>query len=184
MKPRDFDPLRLDVAAFAEAGGRLEGDWPLTSLERLAESAAAEAPPGDADRVCWSARGEARAVRGGPAQIWLHLGASTQLALQCQRCLQPVAVALAVERSFQFVPGEDAAATLDAESEDDVLALTRSLDLRELVEDELLLNLPLVPRHADCVAPHVPAGAHDVEPEPAPHPFAALAALKGGPRAN
>ena len=26
MKPRDFDPLRLDVAAFAEAGGRLEGD--------------------------------------------------------------------------------------------------------------------------------------------------------------
>ena len=131
MKPRDFDPLRLDVAAFAEAGGRLEGDWPLASLVRLAESAAAEAPPGDSDRVRWSARGEARAVRGGPAQVWLHLTASTRIALQCQRCLQPVAVALEAERGFQFVPGEDTAAALDAESEDDVLALTRALDARQ-----------------------------------------------------
>ena len=184
MKPRDFDPLRLDVAAFAEAGGRLEGDWPLASLVRLAESAAAEAPPGDSDRVRWSARGESRAMRGGPAQVWLHLTASTRIALQCQRCLQPVAVALEAERGFQFVPGEDTAAALDAESEDDVLALTRALDVRELAEDELLLNLPLVPRHADCVAPQALAGAPDVEPEPAPHPFAALAALKGRSRPN
>lgn len=184
MKARDFDPLRLDVAAFAEAGGRLEGDWPLSGLERLAESAAAEAPPGDVDRVHWSARGEARPVRGGPAQVWLHLAATAQVALQCQRCLQPVTVALAAERDFQFVHGEDAAAALDAESEDDVLALTRALDLKELVEDELLLNLPLVPRHADCAAPQTRAGDPETDDEPAAHPFASLAVLKGGPRPN
>ena len=64
------------------------------------------------------------------------------------------------------------------DSEDDVLALTRALDLRELVEDELLLALPIVPRHEVCPEP-LPQPADDAAPaEPAPHPFAALAALK------
>jgi uncharacterized protein len=183
MKARDFDPLRLDVAAFAEAGARLEGHWPLVDLTRLAESAVDEGDAGG-EPVRWSVRGEARPMRGGPAQAWLHVAATARLALQCQRCLQPVAATVAAERSFLFVPGEETAAALDAESEDDVLALTRSLDLKELVEDELLLNLPLVPKHDDCMAPLTPAGAAEVEPEPAPHPFAALAALKGGSRPN
>ncbi len=49
--------------------------------------------------------------------------------------------------------GEEAAAALDAESDDDVLALESSLDLHALVEDELLLALPLVPRHDECPEP-------------------------------
>ncbi len=57
------------------------------------------------------------------------------------------ACALEAERSIFFVEGEDAAAALDAESEDDVLALTPALDLEALIEDELLLALPLIPRH-------------------------------------
>jgi uncharacterized protein len=184
MKPRGFDPARLDVAAFAKEGARLEGDWPVTEFPRLAESAAAEASPRPDDRVRWQARGESRPVRGGPSQVWLHLAAQAPIAMQCQRCLQPVSVALAAQRSFQFVAGEDTAATLDADSEDDVLALTRALDLRELLEDELLLNLPLVPRHEHCAPP---AGAGDVDELPvdeAPHPFAALAALRGRSRPN
>lgn len=184
MKARGFDPHHLDVAAFAEEGARLEGEWPLPALPRLAESAAADAPPGPADTVRWFAQGESRPVRGGPAQVWLHLGAAGRMALQCQRCLQPVPVDLDAERSFQFVAGEDAAAELDADSEDDVLALTRSLNVQELVEDELLLSLPLVPRHASCEPP-AHAGAEDEAPlEEAPHPFAALAALKGKARPN
>jgi uncharacterized protein len=183
MKARGFDPLHLDVAAFAEEGARLEGEWPLAALARLAESAAADAPT-PADAVRWFAQGESRPVRGGPAQVWLHLGATGRIALQCQRCLQPVAVELAAERSFQFVAGEDAAAELDADSEDDVLALTRSLNMQELAEDELLLSLPLVPRHDRCEPP-VPLEADDDVPfEEAPHPFAALAALKGKARPN
>jgi uncharacterized protein len=34
-----------------------------------------------------------------------------------------------------------------------VLALEPALDLKELVEDELLLALPLVPRHEVCPEP-------------------------------
>jgi uncharacterized protein len=97
--------------------------------------------------------------------------------LECQRCLQPVDEYLDIARSFLFVHGEDAAAQLDADGEDDVLALTRSLDLRELLEDELLLSLPLVPRHEVCPQPLVaPIDASPLEEKP--NPFAALASLK------
>ena len=184
MKARGFDPLRLDVAAFAEQGARLEGDWPVTQLTRLAESAAAEARPTDADRVRWHAVGESRPVRGEPPQVWLHLHGETRIALECQRCLQPVPVSVSAQRSFRFVHGEETAATLDADCEDDVLALTRSLDLQELLEDELLLSLPLVARHDHCAAPQAPADAVEAPFDEPPHPFAALAALKGKPRPN
>jgi uncharacterized protein len=80
--------------------------------------------------------------------------------------------------------GRPAAAELDADHEDDVLALNRSLDLRSLVEDELLLALPLVPRHDVCPEP-LPLVDDDenAEPERA-NPFAVLAALKRGGPAN
>jgi uncharacterized protein len=143
----------------------------------------ADARASSAAEVRWSAEGERRKLRAGGAQIWLHLRATTALPLECQRCLKAVAVRLEIERSFLFVHGEDAAAQLDAQCEDDVLALTRALDLRELVEDELLLALPLVPRHDTCPEP-LRDGVETGEPpgaaeQPAPaSPFAALAALK------
>jgi uncharacterized protein len=177
MKARDFDPAKLDVEAFAKFDTHLEGVWPLAQLERLASSTVAAA---DTGQVAWQARGEHRPVRGSHAQVWLHIEATTQVMLECQRCLAPVAAKVDAKRSFLFVHGENTAAELDNDSEDDVLALTRSLDLRELIEDELLLALPLVPRHEVCPEPLL---AEETDPPPAeesPHPFAALAALKRG----
>lgn len=177
MTSRDFDPLGIDVTAFAKAGGELGGRWPVEQLERLAacvEAGAREAMAGD---VAWQARGELRTLRGAENQVWLHLSASTRLPLECQRCLRPVETALEVNRDFLFVHGEDAAAQLDTDSDDDVLALTRSLDLRELIEDELLLALPLVPRHEVCPEP-LRAPVDDEPLEEKPNPFAALAGLK------
>lgn len=179
MKARNRDPLRLDVEAFAKDGDELSGDWPLAALERLCESAHAEARPGDEDRVLWQARGELRPVRGAAAQVWLHVGARTRIHLECQRCLQPVDAELQAQRSFQFAPDEATAAEIDADSEDDVLVLTRALDLKELVEDELILELPLVPRHERCPEPLVAPASVDEPLEERPNPFAALAALKG-----
>ena len=189
MAAREFDPFRLDVEAFAKDGASLEGRWPLSQLDRLAESALAD-PNSNVDaaagrEVAWRIRGELRALRGGESQIWLHLNARMDLPLECQRCLKPVMAAVDVERNFLFVRGEDAAAQIDADSEDDVLALTRALDLRELIEDELLLALPLVPRHDVCLSPLPMAAADDgAAAEAPPHPFAGLAALKRGPRLN
>ena len=180
MSSRDFDPSRLDVTAFAKAAGELDGNWPLSSFDRLTESAFADALPAGGLDVRWSARGELRPMRGGESEVWLHINASTELPLECQRCLKAVDAPLQLERSFLFVHGEETAAQLDTDGEDDVLALTRALDLRELLEDELLLALPIVPRHEVCPKPLVVAAdAADVLEEK-PNPFAALAALKRG----
>jgi len=179
MKARAFDPERLDVEAFAREAGHLRGEWPLNGMLRLAECAHADMALGAADRVAWHARGERRKGQGVELQPWLHLHLNARLALTCQRCLGPVETALAVDRRFCFVAGENQAAALDDQMEDDVLALTRALDLRALAEDELLLALPLVPRHEHCQLPLV-AGAAEARSEEgaAPNPFAALGALR------
>ncbi len=178
MAKRSLDPCRLDVAAFAEAAGELRGLLPLPELPRLAEMAHSEAGLANEAAASWEVRGEWRKAASGPAQIWLHLNVRARLQLVCQRCLEPVAAALDAQRSFRFVDGEAAAAELDAQCEDDVLALTRELDLHELVEDELLLCLPLVPKHEQCPQP-LPEASGEAGPE-RPNPFAALAALKRG----
>jgi uncharacterized protein len=179
MNARRHDPTRLDVAALASEAGALQGLFSQGDCERLHAMQSAPqdgAPP----PISWRVRGEKRQVSGGPAQIWLHLQAQAMVWLSCQRCLQPVRTELSVDRAIRFVPGEDQAEALDAESEDDVLALARSLDLRSLIEDELLLALPIVPRHDACPDTAPARAQADATPAPAQSPFAALAALKSG----
>jgi uncharacterized protein len=176
MSSRQFEPRHLDVRRFAADGAELSGAWPLLELKRLSESAAAERPPSTGDVVSWQARGEQGP--GVEPAIWLYLNARTALALQCQRCLTPLDVDVAVNRRFRFVVGEATAAELDAESEDDVLALTRALDLQELTEDELLLALPLVPMHAVCPEP-LPKANTDGDGEAVSNPFAVRASMRG-----
>jgi uncharacterized protein len=179
MKAREFDPRRLDVRAVAKAGAELAGEWPLAGFERLRASLAAANDAMPAGAVRWTARGELVPVRGGVAQVWLHLRAAAELPLQCQRCLEPVVEPVALARDFQFVADESTAAELDAEVEHEVLVLARELDLHALLEDELLLDLPLVPRHQACPQP-LPSA--DAEPAVAAgHPFAALSAWRRGP---
>jgi len=175
---KPIDPRRLDVAAFSAAQGELSGHWPLPELPRLCESVLDAEPPGTP--VHWQAEGEQRPVTGGSPEIWLRLSAQAGVSMRCQRCLGPLPVPLDVDRWIRFVAGADRAEALDAELEDDVLELQRQTDLRELIEDELLLALPLVPRHEQCPQP-LPMPAQDDEPaapEARPNPFAALEKLK------
>ena len=180
---REHDALRLDVAAFAADGAALSGRWPGAELCRLADS---QSLPQDMalPEVAWAVQGERRPVTGSEAELWLTLQVDTHAWLTCQRCLQPLEQPLMLDRRLRFVRGEAQAEALDAESDDDVLALSRSLDLRELAEDELLLALPLVPRHEACPQPLPIAVDADVDAEAEevrPNPFAALQALKRGP---
>jgi uncharacterized protein len=172
---REFDATRHDVETFAAEGAVLQGQWPMRDLPRLRDSAATDVPLEPADVVRWKVRGE-RVANVRP-EHWLHLEADASIALQCQRCLAPVEVGVVVDRRFGFVAGEAAAAALDAANDDDIMALTRALDLRVLIEDELLLALPLVPMHAACPSPLAIQDA-DRTVDEAANPFAALAALK------
>ena len=182
MKANTFDPHRIDVAALAAKAQELSGEVPLSKFQRVSDYAAPEAKPGPDEIVSWHAQGELRRAQGGVQQVWLHIQANTALSLTCQRCLQPVRVNLGVDRDFRFVEGEEAAAAQDAESEDDVLATTAALNLLTLIEDELVLGLPWVPRHDECPSPLLKSQVQreaeaqaEVQPD---HPFAALAQLK------
>jgi uncharacterized protein len=180
MATRAHDPRRLDVAVFAANALRLEGQWPLAGFTRVLADQPADAPPAAGD-VAWRVQGERRAVPGSEPEIWLHLEASARVYRTCQRCLRPVEVALHVDRRLRFVADENLAAELDADSDDDVLVLERALDLHDLVEDELLLALPMVPRHDRCPQPLPTPGDEAEPPGEAPHPFAVLAGWRGKP---
>lgn len=182
MKPLLFDPLRLDVRAFARAGAELGGQWPLSGFARLGASLMAAAEGTVPGEVRWAARGEQRTERGGAAQTWLHLSAQALLPMACQRCLGRTEETLAVERAYRFVADEATAQALDGEVEHEVLVVARELDLHALLEDELLLDLPLVPRHEVCPQPLTGAPEQPAPSASADHPFAALAKLKGAER--
>jgi len=179
---RPLDPRRLDVAALAAAGAELAGEWPLHGFARLA-SATLPATAGSV--VAWKVRGERATLAGGGMRPALAIDAAAEVTLECQRCLQPMQLPISLARRIFFVDGEEAAAALDLDSDDDVLALPPALDLHQLLEDELLLALPVVPRHDACSVLLTPAtGDDDLAGAAREHPFAALAALKRGPRLN
>jgi uncharacterized protein len=176
---KDFDPRRLDVRRFAEEGAELDASDALGTYPRLVEETV-EAERG-AREVRWHARGEMLNPRHVQPEVWVHVAADATVPLVCQRCLQTVEVPLSVDRSFRFVADEATAAAEDDEAEEDLLALSRSFDLVELVEDELLMELPLSPRHEVCPEP-VKMSAEDEGFEAAGaekvHPFAVLGKLK------
>ena len=157
MATRRLDPHKLDVAALAAAAGRLEGEIDAATLERWREL---QSPPVDMPLppVRWAVHGEQRQRSREAAQTWLQLRVAAQAWPTCQRCLQPFSTPVEVDRAFRFVDTEGEAEALDADSEDDVLALTPSFDLIGLIEDELVLAWPLVPRHEQCSQPDHRAG--------------------------
>jgi uncharacterized protein len=199
MKPRSFIPEKLDIQAFIEEGATLSGEWSVSALQRVAAGLMPGLDCAQLSPVRWSAQGRVVPQRVGGAQLWLDVQADAELEWECQRCLHGVREPVGIDVQIRFARDEAEAARLDAESEDDVLALARNVNLRELIEDELIMAQPIVPRHGTCPTdvealmnderetpvPGVPsaerlATAPDGE-LPKPHPFAALAALKTQP---
>lgn len=175
---REFVPSRLDVTGFAEAAATLNGRDPVVGYARLSAELAdstSDAP------VVWTAQGENRTGSDGAPVAWLHLHAEATLPFVCQRCLAPVSLDLEVDRWFRFAADEEAAAIEDEESDEDVLVAARDFDLTGLIEDELLMEIPVTPRHDECPEP-VQLSSADADFEQAnearPNPFAVLGGLK------
>ena len=180
--PEDLvrNPRHVAIVAFAEAHAALGGENPLADFPRLVTEASETAGV----TVRWQAQGRTVAAHGGPAQIWLDLQASTVLPTICQRCLQTMTQTVSFNRAFRFVHDEATAQQLDDEVEEDVLVYSKQFDLLALVEDELLMAMPIAPRHESCPqAPvlHVQSDDFPAQPQAQPHPFAALQALKKKP---
>ena len=80
------------------------------------------------------------------------------LTLVCQRCLGNMQWPFRLRRRLYLAHGEDEVERLEAEAVPDaeVLVAGGVVDLAALVEDEVLLGLPLIPRHEEG---QCPAGA-------------------------
>jgi uncharacterized protein len=174
----EFDPLRLHVAAFAQAAASFSGSEPLSRFDRLMNEAGGQ---GGQIAVAYGLEGSIRLDPAGHEEPWLHLSASTTLTQVCQRCLGGVGVELQFERDFRFVATEALAEIEDEESDEDVLVLSKAFNLLDLIEDELLMAMPAVPKHDICPTPvklDVLDPGFVAEPLERANPFAALQALK------
>lgn len=195
MKPRQYQPRKIDIGPFIDTESLLEGSSSLVDLPRMAEGVPPEVALDTIDPVTWQAQGRLEPQRVGEPQRWLDLQAHAMLPWVCQRCLQPVVLPVEFERTIRFVADESLAAELDADMDDDVLVTSRSFDLLDLVEDELIMASPLVPRHEECPQPPKMSvsdpgvdddlGEASAEGEPSEggarkNPFAVLAQLKKG----
>ncbi|MCL2589604.1 MAG: YceD family protein [Betaproteobacteria bacterium] len=158
-----------DVFKFAAGGGMLEGEVPVGHLDRLADQLAA-----DGGMVCWRLSGSLD-VEGKPR---LDLAINGRLVLRCQRCLGgldwdlAIGTALLPVRTGQDLPGDDL-----GNDEVDVVEADSSggFDVLSLVEDEIILALPIAPRHADC---GIPEAVGTNGSERGQHFFTALAGLQ------
>ena len=157
----------LDVLDLAAVGRVVERQFPIADFGRLGDRLA---EPGGSAQV----RLEFGMIDGTPAAV-LRLQAG--VTIECQRCLRPVRRTVESESRLAFVAREDA--TLPAEHEP-VVGDPRRVDLAALVEEELLLAVPLFARHApdeECGWP-AQAGSRKSEPAPAAQemrlPFAGL----------
>jgi uncharacterized protein len=172
----EFNPTHLDILTFARAQQSLSGELGSDQLSRLAQDTAGD---NSQLKVTWQAQGGIVKKNAAADEVWLNLEAQGQVDLRCQRCMQPFLTTLLVDRTYRFVRDEETAWQEDEESEEDLLVLSRDFDLLELIEDELIMDLPLVPMHDHCESEWTPTSEDEkILTEDKPHPFAVLKSLK------
>lgn len=154
----------IDGPEFARTGGSLRGTIPVAGLERLADLLSARSGV-----LAWECVG--RQDRDGRGRIRLRV--SGRLEMTCQRCLGALLWSCEVDTEYLLV-GEGAPWPEDdlENAECDAIPASAGMSLWSMVEDEVLLALPIAPRHQDCRLPG-PDGNKE-----ATSPFAALAGWK------
>ncbi|KVC88889.1 hypothetical protein WI77_21885 [Burkholderia ubonensis] len=197
-----LDPHAVDLFEFARSGRQAAGAVRLSQLPRMLNEVPADAP--DRDTVfTWQAEGftqnELQDDGAEGQQPYLRLALHGHAWLTCQRCMSPCDQAFDVDMTYRVVATEEEAEEFPLDDDEaDVIVGSRQFDLVDLIEEELLLSLPLVPKHEVCPAVHEslvsgasgPSGESDEASEEdgdegkQPNPFAALEALKKGGDGN
>ncbi|MCW8918076.1 MAG: YceD family protein [Gammaproteobacteria bacterium] len=169
-------PVHIDPLRMAETGRLLEGRYAIADLERLHD-------------LLLESSGEVVVSLefGIDAEGIRYMKGRLQGAvpLECQRCLQPMQAPIDSTFALGLVRSIEAAEKLPAHYEP-LLLEGDTLFLRDVIEDELILALPLVAKHdeSQCievkqrVAAAVKRNDYERGEDKKANPFAALAALK------
>lgn len=156
----------IDGPEFARRGNRVSGCVAVADLSRVAEHLADQG--GMLDCELQGGRSE---DGSGHFELWLSV--SGELQLCCQRCLQAMRFPLRLQRRFRLVASGAEWPEEDVENEDfDAIEASREMAVGQLIEDEVLLALPLSPRHDVCGTPRIKDANQDASP------FAVLRKLK------
>jgi len=168
MSPPWFQPLDVDRLARGET--EIDFDVPLAELPRLQSRI-----PG----IGGSVHGAARFARQSGFAV-AELSLAGKATLQCQRCMQAMELPLDSTTHVALILAEADAAAVPEELEP-VLAREGHISVGALVEEELLLALPIVPLHEElrecAVSPSAPLVAEEAPEHVTQRPFEGLADL-------
>jgi len=164
-------PIQIDPLDLAKQQIRLNGMYPVSEMPRLAEIAL----PGS-EAVSFSLEFELNSDR---RTAILTGSISAVLNIKCERCLQPFRLTLDLSPRIYMrnAGGQEISSAEDDER--DLIDIHGPVVLRDLVEDEILLNLPMMPMHDrdQCNASGY-LGNTGTSEKKAGSPFAQLADLK------
>jgi len=167
--PATIDPIQL-----AARGARLTGTLPLKSMPRLAQTCLDGSGDVFVDLSFERGEGEKVLLMRGTLRV--------NLRVTCQRCLDGMDLQIEAAPWLLLLRPEEGQDRLDDET--DILVTDKPLSLSALVEDELLLALPMVPAHAlsECPAKvyarkEMSGGRQEADGEKK-NPFAVLDGLK------
>jgi uncharacterized protein len=163
-------PESVDAWRMVASRRRFEGELPLGSLPRLRDSLASDEG---------TVRYRLEFGRDEMNVAFLKLDAEAELPLVCQRSLETFRLPVVVDERLGLIAREADEAALTAGYEP-LLVESGELNLADVIEDELILAVPVVP-----VAPgSEDKSGYSTDPDPRageqekPSPFAALAQLK------
>lgn len=166
----------IDTLNLARAPQEMSGQVLVKDLSRLVSDL-----PGQGDlRIDWSVSGREDSAR----RRFVHVQAKGSVILECQRCVKPFEWPIDISNEVQIVASEEELELDDDDTEGpDRILCEGQLDVLGLVEDELILSVPYVPRHEVCPDAQslsMQAKSDDLDESAfeRPSPFAALGSLK------
>jgi uncharacterized protein len=163
--PNTLPITTVDLNAFCDAGKSLTGQSPASEFGALDDDAGGSLQPVD-----WHIQGTSKPVVGAQYDKtvdtyyrFIQLKANTQMKATCGRCLNEMVLSLAVDAQLQVFQTDEAAdqaaMATDADTSPDPIVSSRTFDLLDQVQEELLLAMPENPTHADgdasCMLPVV-----------------------------
>ena len=182
-------PGQIDAFEFARRGRSQAGVFSVHRLQRLLDGLADQpsvelvelkGAPEEPGLVRYVLVGQLNA--SGRPQLVLRVQA--KILLECQRCLGPMVLSVDRETAFDLVRREadlgEESFDEDSLDEPEKLVGSRQFDVLDLIEDELILEVPYVPRHEQCTD-MAETGSDDSvldEGEERLSPFAVLEQLK------
>lgn len=171
--PKEKDsalPIKVDPFRFADNKARLEGSLLISGMARLTPSLFATDGQVAVDLEFGIDEQKIRFARGHVA---------TSLVLQCQRCLESFQYPMVNDFLLGIVKTEEEAEKLP-DHYSPVIAAEGTMIIQDLVEDELIIGLPIVPMHApqDCKVKTPLVADSDVVEESGANPFKVIEILR------